>query len=81
MSRENPGEDLGRFHLYLDKDDTEWYKSFFGNTVGLSKAIRGVLRDYRLRIEAQAAQGAKRVEMPADLKGELMATISKDTGA
>lgn len=80
MSRENPGEDLTRVHLYLDKDDTEWYKLMFGENVGLSKAIRAVLRDYRKKIEAQAGQKAKRVEMPQSLKDEILLIAASDQG-
>lgn len=80
MSRDNPGEDLFRAHLYLDRDDMQWFKDMFEGKIGLSKAIRTIMRDYRKRIEAQAGASAKRIVMPADLQAELVASATADRG-
>lgn len=78
MSRDNPGEDLERMHLYLDKDDMAWYKETFGRTTGLSKAVRSILRSYRKMILQQAGQTHKRVEPSVDIKAEIDAIIAED---
>lgn len=77
MSRDNPGEDLFRAHLYLDKDDMQWFKDMFEGRIGLSRAIRTIMRDYRKRIEA-TSQGKAVAPMPADLKAELIANAQED---
>lgn len=78
MSRENPGEELSRQHLYLDAEDVQWFKEVFGNSMGLSKAVRVVMRSYRQKIEASAGQSAKRVELPADLEAEILQRAAED---
>lgn len=78
MSRDNPGDELDRYHLYLDKEDMAWFKETFGQTTGLSKAIRAILRSYRKRIESTAAQGHKRVEMSSELQAEVLAIAAED---
>lgn len=78
MSRENPKDTLRKMHLYLDADDMEWYKETFGQTTGLSKAVRAILRSYRNRIAAQTGQQARRVEMPQALQDEVVALALQD---
>lgn len=63
-----------RLHLYLDAEDVQWYRDTFGETLGLSKAIRTVMRSYRRSIEAQAAPRAQRVNQ---ITPDLMAEIEK----
>lgn len=44
-----------RQHIWVDKDDAEWYKQTFGRELGYSKSIRLVMKSYRQGIEAQIA--------------------------
>lgn len=80
MSRDNPGEDLCKVHLYLDKDDLEWYKTIFQAKIGLSKSVRTVMRSYRNAIEAQSGQAARRVEAPPAIMEEIMEMAERDQG-
>lgn len=75
MSRDNPGEELTKVHLYLDKEDLEWYKTMYGERIGLSKSIRVVMRDYRKRVEAQAQQHHKSVAPKAQLPEDLSPSL------
>lgn len=46
-------EDLVRVHILVFKEDWEKWKALFGDTLGPSKAMRIVLRDYLKRLEAE----------------------------
>lgn len=52
-------DDPKRYHIYLDKDDTEWLREIFGEHMKLSAAIRAVIRAYRKTIEARVAASNK----------------------
>lgn len=44
-----------RYHIWLDKDDAQWYMDTFGGDMGFSKSIREVMKSYRRGIEAKIA--------------------------
>jgi hypothetical protein len=48
-------EPTERFHLHLYSSDIEWLKSTFGDRVGVAKAVRQMIRGYRLKVEARVA--------------------------
>lgn len=68
--------DYPRFHLYLDKDDVQWYQDYFGKDMGLSQSIRAVMRAFRQQLEATAGQDAKHV---AHMTPELLEQVGKIT--
>lgn len=45
-----------RVHLLLYESDVEWLHAIFGRNIGVSPAVRQMVRDYRRRIEAKEAQ-------------------------
>lgn len=61
-----------RVHLYLDSDDMDWYRATFKDSLGLSKAVRAVLKSYRKRIEAQAALRERSTLRGEDLAEEVV---------
>ena len=48
------GEKQIRVHLWVYENDYEWLKMLYGNTVGVSKTVRTILRKYRNGLEAKA---------------------------
>lgn len=56
MSHPREGEEQIRVHLWVFKDDHEWLKMVYGNSMGVSKAVRTILRKYRQGIEEKAQE-------------------------
>lgn len=54
-----PSERLVRKHVHFDPDDWEWIRTHFGESVGISKAIRLMVQKFRQNIEARAAAASR----------------------
>lgn len=44
-------EEIERIHVLVYKRDADWYRARFESTIGVSKAVRDILRNYRSRVE------------------------------
>lgn len=64
------GERQRRVHLWLYESDVQWLQDTFGNTMGISKPVRMMVRKFRQNAEAKAAQGSSANEM-AKLREQL----------
>jgi len=58
MAKNDDDEKLLRKHIIIYEDDWNWIKEVFGDKVGISKAIRTMVRSYRRQIE-EKARGAQ----------------------
>lgn len=60
MSKESASNsNCRRYHIWLDKDDAEWFKGMFHGDLGFSAAIREVMRSYRRGLEEKINQEAQ----------------------
>jgi len=64
MSREK--EPIDRTHLFLYRSDIEWLKATYGDGIGVARAVRHVVRAFRQRVEAKAADALD--ELPQETK-------------
>jgi hypothetical protein len=55
MPRTIDSERSTRAHVFIYESDAEWLRQVFGNTIGVSKAVRELVRAYRRKVEAKAA--------------------------
>lgn len=69
-----------RFHIWLDKEDAEWYKQMFGTEMGFSRAIRTVMKSYRKAIEAQVAHKIQGKRLTDDERDEILAGVTIASG-
>lgn len=51
------GEEQVRVHLWLYASDLEWIKDTYGDTLGVSKPVRLMVRKFRQNAQARASQG------------------------
>jgi hypothetical protein len=58
-------DDLVRRHIWVSADDWAWFEETFEGKLGISEAIRLVMRKYRQGIEAKV--GSVAVRPKADL--------------
>lgn len=58
-------EDTCRKHIWVFQSDWEWLEGHFGSTVGISRAIRHIIRTFRKQMEAKALTNAQHLA-PAD---------------
>lgn len=47
---------IQRAHVWLFADDIRWLNETYGHSIGMTKAVRTIVRGFRQRVEAQAAQ-------------------------
>lgn len=47
-------EPTDRYHVFLYASDIEWLNANYGGTIGVSKAIRMMIRGFRRKVEAKA---------------------------
>lgn len=52
-------EDMHRRHVWIADDDWDWLGELYRKNIGISGAIRLMIKDYRKRIEAKAAAQAR----------------------
>lgn len=67
-----------RYHLYLDKEDVDWFKQVFDRDIGFSKAIRLLMKAYRRNIEAQTDAQRKGRKLNERDRENILAAISPD---
>lgn len=66
-----------RYHLYLDPDVVEWYMATFGGDLGLSRAIREVMKSYKSMVESKlAAQHISKRTLSDDEQQRLFESVS-----
>lgn len=53
-------EPLIRKHIFFSPDDWEWLTATYGETIGPSRAIRLIIRQFRKNVEAKASAQAQR---------------------
>jgi hypothetical protein len=47
-------EPTDRYHVFLYASDIEWLNATYGGTIGVSKAVRMMVRGFRRKVEAKA---------------------------
>lgn len=57
MSRRET-EAVSRHHVWLFDDDWQWLLDYYQSKMGVSRAIRVIIRNYRRNLEARAAAEA-----------------------
>lgn len=69
MAKSSEEESLVRKHILIAEDDWEWLTHTYGENVGVSKAIRTMVRTYRKQIEEKinAQTQAKAAETSLNL--------------
>lgn len=55
-----------RCHVVLDSEDVEWMNEIFGDSIGFSGGMRAMLKSFRKKIEATAAQQMQRPQASHD---------------
>lgn len=55
-----------RTHLWLFKSDLEWLQSTFGHNIGVSQAVRKLVRAYRRKVETKAADRGPKDDIPLE---------------
>lgn len=58
-----------RTHLWLFKSDLEWLQDTYGHNIGVSQAVRKLVRAYRRRIEARVADQQPQDTIPLESIG------------
>lgn len=56
-------EEVVRKHLWVYEDDWAWLEAMYGQNVGVSKAVRTIIRQFRKQAEAKASAVAKPMEV------------------
>ena len=49
---------ITRAHVWLFIDDLRWLRETYGGTIGVAKAVRTIVRAFRLKVEDKARQVA-----------------------
>lgn len=57
-------EPLKRIHLWLYESDVDKLQSLFKNSMGMSRAVRTIVRKFIKQIEAASAQESKTIQLP-----------------
>ena len=47
-------EPLKREHVWLYRDDADWIRDRYGDSIGVAKAIRNIVRGFRRKVEDKA---------------------------
>ena len=47
---------IERAHVWLFVDDVIWLKRTYGNSIGVAKAVRTIVRAFRQKVEEKAQQ-------------------------
>jgi hypothetical protein len=68
-------EKVVRKHLHVYEDDWTWLEATFGESIGISKAVRTIIRKFRQQAEAK---GAQTVAKPLDTTVELTEVLDDE---
>jgi hypothetical protein len=76
MTSRRDGEPRTRRHIWIDDDDWQWITSRWGSrdSIGVSKAIRLIIKTFRRNAEAAAGASAKRPQV--DISAEVDAAVA-----
>lgn len=55
MPRNNDPEPSVRLHLWVFESDLEWLRETYAHNIGVSQAVRKLIRAYRRRVETKVA--------------------------
>lgn len=58
-------ERLIRKHVWMSEEDWNWIEESYGNTLGTSKAVRLMIKNFRKAVKDKALAGAKSISTGA----------------